>query len=330
MGLGVGLGLSLSSDSEPVPEPVLTSLDYDLADVQGGDSITITGTGLGSASSCTVGGTSATITANTATSLTFTTPAKTAGTYDVEVTTPGGTDTLSSALEFWSPASITGISRWWDASRGVTTSGSNVTAWADQAAADSFAPQATYEPVYSATGFGTGKPGIVFTKGADFLEDSAGSIFYAAGLSGFVVAKTTDNTASPGYVNDMPNVFISDKGAGWNWAFGTYQDEIELSRFNTTTERFTSSGAGANDGDPHLFGFTHAAAGAIVVYQDNTSVASGTKTYATPFLSTIGCGYNYNDKMGGTLGAVVVTSGVISAGDRGKLYKWAKVRFGVT
>ena len=78
------------------PAPVLVSVDYDVFDTAGGDTITITGTDLDSAISCTVNGSSATITSNTDTTLTFTTPSISAGTYDVEVTTAGGTsNTLS-------------------------------------------------------------------------------------------------------------------------------------------------------------------------------------------------------------------------------------------
>lgn len=96
-----------------VATPVLTSLNYDLADTAGGDAITITGTDLGSASDCEVdngfGGAwqSASITANTATSLTFTMPATLngAGSYLVRVTTAGGvSNTL--AIEAWSPAEL--------------------------------------------------------------------------------------------------------------------------------------------------------------------------------------------------------------------------------
>ena len=100
--------------------PVLSSLNFTLADTGGGDSITITGTNLASASSCTVGGTAATITANTSTSLTFTMPAKAAGSYSVQVTTAGGSSNTL-ALEAWSPAQITGIEAYFDSRKGVTT-----------------------------------------------------------------------------------------------------------------------------------------------------------------------------------------------------------------
>lgn len=83
--------------------PLLISFDHTIADTLGGESRTITGLRLGSAISCTVGGTSASITANTSTSLTFTMPAKAAGPHSVQVTTANGaSNTLS--IEAWSPA----------------------------------------------------------------------------------------------------------------------------------------------------------------------------------------------------------------------------------
>lgn len=99
------LGLGLSICQARAEGTVLTSLNYSQADTAGGESITITGTGLDSASSCTVGGTSATITANTSTTLTFTTPAKAAGTYDVVVTTARGASNALS-LVTWAPSEL--------------------------------------------------------------------------------------------------------------------------------------------------------------------------------------------------------------------------------
>lgn len=89
------------------PAPVLTSLDFDLADAAGGDLVTITGTDLGGATLCTVGGTSASIFLNTPTSLTFTMPAKTAGSHNVQVTTlAGASNTLS--IDVWAPTAWRG------------------------------------------------------------------------------------------------------------------------------------------------------------------------------------------------------------------------------
>lgn len=95
--------------------PTLQSLNFSLADTAGGDSITITGTNLAGASSCTVGGTEATITATSATTLTFTMPAKTSGTYSVQVSNSFGTSN-SLTVEAWSPADLTSGTGWWRAS----------------------------------------------------------------------------------------------------------------------------------------------------------------------------------------------------------------------
>jgi len=66
----------------------------------GGTPVTITGAGFTGATAVTFGGTAATavvvVNANT---LTATTPAKAAGTYDVRVTTPKGTSTIGGAAD---------------------------------------------------------------------------------------------------------------------------------------------------------------------------------------------------------------------------------------
>ncbi len=92
--------------------PVLTSVDYDQFDPLGGETVTITGTGLTSATHCKVNGSDVTITSNTATTLAFTTPALVAGTgYTLAVTTAGGTSN-SLTLESWSTASLTRSGEW--------------------------------------------------------------------------------------------------------------------------------------------------------------------------------------------------------------------------
>ena len=74
--------------------PVITSLSASSGCI--GSSLTITGTDLGSATAVTIGGTPATITANTATSITVTVGSGTTGI--VSVTTPGGSGTSSSSF----------------------------------------------------------------------------------------------------------------------------------------------------------------------------------------------------------------------------------------
>ncbi len=104
----------MSWDS-PVTNPTLTSIDYPgsatAADPAGGESIIINGSGFQVGITCTIGGTSATTALNSATQITITSPAKTAGQYTVEVTnTDGGTASQSNFIQYsgvpiWSTAS---------------------------------------------------------------------------------------------------------------------------------------------------------------------------------------------------------------------------------
>lgn len=100
-------------------------------DSLGGDSITITGTDLTGAS-ITVGGTSATVTASSPTSLTFTTPAKAAGTANIVATNAAG----SSSGFTCESVSVTGIGgtcrHWFRSSLGLSNTSGIVTQWVDQ------------------------------------------------------------------------------------------------------------------------------------------------------------------------------------------------------
>ena len=69
----------------------------------GGTSVVITGTNFEGATRVLFGSTAGVITANTATSITVTTPARSAGKVGVSVTTPDGTSTLASAFTFVAP-----------------------------------------------------------------------------------------------------------------------------------------------------------------------------------------------------------------------------------
>jgi IPT/TIG domain len=77
--------------------PTVTGLNPTAGPTAGGTTVTITGTNLTGATAVEFGTTSATITANTATTITATAPAGTVGTVDVTVTTPGGTTATSAA-----------------------------------------------------------------------------------------------------------------------------------------------------------------------------------------------------------------------------------------
>ena len=91
---------------EAINPPTFSSVDYPgsttALDPAGGESLVINGGNFVSGITVTIGGTSASsVTLNSAIQITVTTPAKTAGTYDIVLTnTNGGTATASNAVSY--------------------------------------------------------------------------------------------------------------------------------------------------------------------------------------------------------------------------------------
>ena len=81
--------------------PTITAISPATGDAAGGTPVTITGTGFTATTTVTFGGTAATsISVKSATKLTCATPAKTAGAYNVVVTTPGGSATKTNGFTY--------------------------------------------------------------------------------------------------------------------------------------------------------------------------------------------------------------------------------------
>jgi hypothetical protein len=101
-------GVNIQADSAPVvvtwgtptPAPVVTSVNPTTGPTAGGTPVTITGTNLTGATAVKFGTAVATITGDTATQITVTSPAGAAGAVDITVTTAGGTSATSSADRF--------------------------------------------------------------------------------------------------------------------------------------------------------------------------------------------------------------------------------------
>ncbi|MBT0768317.1 IPT/TIG domain-containing protein [Kineosporia sp. J2-2] len=83
-----------------VAAPAVTSISPAVGALAGGTVVTVTGTGLANATSVKFGTATGTITANTGTSITVTSPAGSAGTVDLTVTTAGGTSANTANDDF--------------------------------------------------------------------------------------------------------------------------------------------------------------------------------------------------------------------------------------
>ena len=196
------------------PAPTITSLNYTRGDIGGGgQSIVITGTNLSSASSVTFGGTSATITANTSTTVTVTLPAHASGTVDVAVTTPGGTVTSVSAFKYVDLAGL--VNGWW---RGPDYAVGTWTKKKGQNLTEATNPPAVGNGADQLGGFNT----VKFDGTNDHLNDvvSTDITAYVSAGSGFgwaliypTAGGASDDTTpylNPGIWSDGPNA-----GAGF-------------------------------------------------------------------------------------------------------------------
>jgi len=99
-GAGTSVASEASNSVTPLLRPTITGISPTSGPTTGGTSVVITGTKLSDATSVKFGSTTATITANTATSITATSPVGSIGAVDVTVTTAGGTSTTNASDRF--------------------------------------------------------------------------------------------------------------------------------------------------------------------------------------------------------------------------------------
>ncbi|MBB5048945.1 hypothetical protein HNR60_003716 [Rhodopseudomonas rhenobacensis] len=118
-GTGTGVGLYTYAAT-----PTVASIAPNTGPISGGSNVTITGTNFTGATAVSIGGSPATgVTVVSATTITAITPAHTAGTVDVAVTTPGGTGTGAGLYTYAGTPTVAAISP----SAGPTAGGTAVT-----------------------------------------------------------------------------------------------------------------------------------------------------------------------------------------------------------
>ena len=147
-------GTSTTSSSDLftyVAAPTVTSIAPTAGPTAGGTSVVITGTNLDSATAVDFGANAATVTADSATSITATAPAGSAGTVDVTVTTAGGTSATSVSDAFTYGTAP------------LFTSGTSTTFVTGTAG--TFTPTATGSPTPTIGESGTLPSGVSFTGG---------------------------------------------------------------------------------------------------------------------------------------------------------------------
>ncbi len=305
--------------------PVLASLNYTQGDTAGGGQpIVATGTGFTSGVPHVDGVAVGSYTVDSDTQITFTLPAHAPGTVNVTVVGPGGTSS-SIAFEYWSPTQITGVTRYWDAVKGVTTAAGAVSSWVDQVAGDA-ATQGTpaNRPALVAGAFGT-LAGVRFVP-EQWLVCASGGESAVSPFSFFVVLRTssTDAVATEPVYNVAQTLL---GGGGWS-GFGIHGGAVAYKSYDKALE---SWGAGISDGAAHLVGMTSDATPTRQGYKDGAAVGAASALGGTDlaYWDHLGDGYTNVDGFDGDAAAILTLAGsVISGADHLKLTKWARQRWG--
>ena len=322
MRLGLGLGMLAPIVVSGASAPTLSSLDFDLADTLGGGSITATGTDL-SGASVTVGGTSATVTGSTSTTVTFTMPAKSAGSHNVVATTGAGSSNALT-IEAWAPTTDSSCkylvekpdyaSDTWTARLGSNMSASSA----------GHPPASSGEPSFDGSGYLTSASNI-------------GAYCGSSGSIAAVVLSTNTETLLTGSNAPSNPLFAANHN--------TYTHGVGFGKQGGSTSGFAAHGydtspaysgelfVAASANDPHAVIFRWDMS-VIELNVDGGTFASqsfaGAET--TYFAVPIGCGEQYGgtaQAFRGKLRALVVMDAKASSTFNTKFYKWSKQRHGV-
>jgi large repetitive protein len=210
-----------------VAAPTVTSVSPTAGPTSGGTTVTITGSGFSAApgtGAVKFGATNASYTINSNTQITATSPARPAGTYDITVTTPGGTSATSAADQFTFVAAPVASSH---TAAAVAYNAANVNF--------SVAGHATNSPTSFAVGSAT------TAQGGSVSVDSAGLVTYSAptgfrGNDSFVFTATNlGGTSAPATVTvPVSNPTLSFSLAGGS---GTRGQALSGVQINTTGGR---------------------------------------------------------------------------------------------
>jgi len=245
-----------------VPAPTVTSVSPASGSSIGGTTVTLTGTNFTGATAVTFGGTAATgFTVNSATQITATAPAGSAGTVDVRVTTTGGTSATGAAGQFTyvaitvTPATLAGTPKVGVSFSETLTASGGATPYTFAMASGSTLP----------TGLSLSSAGVISGTPT------------AAGAFSFTV-QATDSSSISGQRTYSGSV------AAATVVLTPAASTLPAARLNTAYagQTFTASGGTAP--------YTYASSGTLptgMTFNASTGVLSGTPTAAGSFTFTI-------------------------------------------
>jgi hypothetical protein len=235
----------------------------------------------------------------------------------------------------WDPTQIANVVAVWRADMGVTTSGSNVTAWADQTS-NGYSLTGFNSPQYSATGFNS-HPGITVSVSANSYLARTGMTFRTAPLSLWILFTVTGNNTNGG------RLFSLGTGTGDDYTTPSCSFGVSMSGGNPTAsgiDNIGSAGVTPSLNTPQLIGsITNGTNNNYYCLNSATAVNSQatstpTEGSATSGNNVIGVGCQYNGYSGvqfdGTLAMVVLTSSAMSGTDIANLISFVNGVWGTS
>jgi hypothetical protein len=225
----------------------------------------------------------------------------------------------------WTPQSLSNKFAYYDATVGVTLSGSNVTAWADQFNSNNFNTlSSSVLPTFSATACNSSHPAVVSgasnnsgisANPASSLNSTTLSVWMLLQVSSFTGSGNPLQMTIGGNPDVTPNInFITDN----------------------TPEIYALSGGVLGNGGaavpltaatPHLFGVILDGAHANLYLDARTPIGS-----PVTFTSTIGNGATFLQMFGDNTAMcnLIITTGVMNSTDISNLFTWENTNWGTS
>ena len=245
--------------------PTVTGVTPNTGPLAGGSEVTIVGTNFTGASAVSFGGTSATgYSVNSATSITASSPAESAGTVDVTVTTPGGgtsSHVTADRFTYNATPSVTGLSPVADTTAGGTTitinglnlSGATAVTFGSDGAGTILTDSATSVTATDPAGTAgtvdvtvTTGVGTTATIGADEFTYEASPVVPPASL---IIGSGSATTYD--MMDTLGNIFEQSPGCDLTNS-GSSTNQLDLSCSNTAGTSNDILGAGPNGGEAGL------------------------------------------------------------------------------
>lgn len=316
------IGQAISLPPGGAVAPTVASVNKPITRTQGSILLTITGTNFVAGATVAVSGTAATsVVVVNDTTITCVTPAKAAGTYDVVVTTSGGSGTLTNGIKYVNPTSIFGanLKRWYSATYAAG-------AWTDESGNfNTSQATAASRPTASTFAATTDRTVTQFSLTFDGTDDGlnmgdGADIVTTAYTMGFIA--TADATQ-----NAEANV-LSKNYASEAWIFGIRSaaaNKMASGAGGSTTTELAISDATVNDDVLRRYIGTNGSS-VSTLYVNGAAQAdtgAGSVTTGTADFNAIGCAMQSEATIDflftGKVGEVVIANVLASSTQRSEL-----------